>query len=217
MGSFARAERVSGMVSGVDGEKVEILVVSPDKVSEGAPIELFEQKDGGRGQSIGLWSVKSVEGNRVTAAPFMTSGKPKTGMIALIGKPEAKNIARRAKDVVKSATTRKPSPKKGLSARDAEIMGDLNSGDPNRLLRAAKLLNRRAYDDPALVDRAAEILKEQYNQKPNDRHHVDVMAWLCKALVVSHDQKYAELLAEVARDAKSKKLRAYAQKYGRAL
>jgi hypothetical protein len=107
--------------------------------------------------------------------------------------------------------------KSQLSAADQKLMDDLDSGNMYRIRTAAKYLYRRRHESPAVVDHAAEVLKNNYNNHYKDPVQVDAMAWICKALWVSRDARYIPLLHEVGQEAKSRKVRKYAIKYHAAL
>jgi hypothetical protein len=104
-----------------------------------------------------------------------------------------------------------------LSAADQRLMNDLTSGQAVRVREAAKYLYNGRYRSPRVMEQAANILTEQYNQSTNDRYHVDAMAWICKALWASGQAKYVTVLETVEKQTESAKLRKYAAKYAQSL
>jgi len=108
-------------------------------------------------------------------------------------------------------------PETGLSAADQRLMNDLTSGQAVRVRDAAKYLYNGRYRSPRVMEQAARILAEQYNQSIDDRYHVDAMAWICKALWASGQAKYVTVLETVEKQTESAKLRKYAAKYAQSL
>jgi len=78
--------------------------------------------------------------------------------------------------------------------------------------KAAKLLYKTyPYENDVLVAVNKELLKG-YNVKIRDKYHVDAMAWLCKILGRSGQNKYMATLQEVIGRTKSGKIKRHAKK-----
>ncbi len=238
-GITVASEPLSGVVFGVSDAEIEVLISSGKMPTAGMVVEVFESSDGAEEVLVGTWSVTRTEQNTAFARPIEVSGTPQLGQKAVIGsvkaKPEKEKpavspvekappaaamlIAVQAKQPLASSPLKKapvetPEP---LSAADQGLMDALASGDPLRIRTAAKCLYRRRYENPAVMDKAAKVLKISYNNSVRDPVREDAMAWICKALWTSKDIRHVPLLREVSREAKSRKLRSYARKYHDAL
>jgi len=232
----AFSEPISGVVFGVAEEEIEILVSSGKMPTAGMVVEVFESSDGAEDISVGTWSVTRLEFNTVFACPVNVSGTPQLGQAARIAKPKpvetpvpvvpaTETVAPVAVAPVVHQSQPKPltevqAPLKTaepLSATDQKLMDDLASGDAIRIRTATKYLYRGRYESPVVMDRAAEVLNNSYNNSCRDPMHEDAMAWICKALWASKDIRHEPLLLEVGQEAKSRKLRNYARKYHAAL
>lgn len=216
------SEPVSGVVFGVSETEIEILVSTGKPPSEGMPVEVFSED----GASVGTWSVTRTDFNIIYARPVNVSCTPQLGQTACIGeskpKPAVTPEAIPAKKTTHEAVTpvvSQPQQKapaettEALSSADQGLMDDLASGAAVRIRTAAKYLYRGRYESPVVMDRAAEVLLEKYNEACRDAMHVDSMAWICKALWVSGEEKYLPSLRTVESQATSPKLRKYAFKY----
>jgi adenylate cyclase len=93
-----------------------------------------------------------------------------------------------------------------------QLIKDLRSANMDKIKEAAKTICNARSRDPAVLDVVNAELIRGYAEKTTDRNHEDTMSWLCKALGASKDLRYAETLRQVAREAKSEKLRRYAAK-----
>lgn len=236
---LSAAEPLSGVVFGVSDTEIEILVSSGKMPVAGMEVEVFKSSDGVEDISIGTWSVTRTDVNMVYARPVDVLGTPQLGQKAVIGpvkpKPEPERTVEPLAEKTTPATvvpiapaTKQPAaspllekaPEKtttSLSAADQSLMDGLASGDAVRIRTAAKYLYRGRYENPVVMDQAAEVLLEKYNEASRDAMHVDAMAWICKALWVSGEEKYLPALRTVESQSKSLKLRKYAFKYRCAL
>jgi hypothetical protein len=88
----------------------------------------------------------------------------------------------------------------------------LQSDSPLDLRNGAKSVYYHHLGNAYLTDLAAQVLLDKYNDDLRDRDHMDAMAWLCKALGKSGNNKYRSALETVADQAKNRKLRGYASK-----
>ena len=232
-GLSVAAEPVSGVVFGVSDTGIEILVSTGTPPSEGMPVEVFAEG----GESVGTWSVTRTDVNTVYARPVNVSGVPQLGQTVRIGESTPKPVVAPVVPPVEKTTPvavapiaaepqqkavsilqeKAPAEKKALSAADQSLIDDLASGDTVRIRTAAKYLYRGRYESPVVMDKAAEVLLEKYNEASRDAMHVDAMAWICKALWVSGEEKYLPALRTVESQSRSLKLRKYAFKYRCAL
>jgi hypothetical protein len=128
-----------------------------------------------------------------------------------------------------------------LSAKQNRLINMLRSDDIGLRRDAAKDIVRNYESDEKVFSAAANALSDMskdfhsedrpadavdiYNQHsfdtPKGPHlsslQVDTMAWICKALAVSDDKKYIDLLEHVHDNSPSQKLRSYASKALKAL
>ena len=128
-----------------------------------------------------------------------------------------------------------------LSAKQNRLINMLRSDDIGLRRDAAKDIVRNYESDEKVFSAAATALSDMskdfhsedrpadavdiYNQHsfdtPKGPHlsslQVDTMAWICKALAVSDDKKYIDLLEHVHDNSPSHKLRSYASKALKAL
>jgi len=90
------------------------------------------------------------------------------------------------------------------------LLAGLESASSVKRVNAAKIISRSGLTDQNLYAKIATLIKDGYlaGTEPN---HVDEMAWLCKALAASGNDKYRPLLEEVAENAPSEKLKSYAK------
>jgi len=72
-------------------------------------------------------------------------------------------------------------------------------------------------NDAELLESVKSLLLAGYKTTEKDKIHIDLMAWLCKALGASGDVAYQEVLQEVADNAGQKKVRKHAKKALRSL
>ncbi len=87
----------------------------------------------------------------------------------------------------------------------------LSSGDYYLIRAAAKRIHFEYFDNSKLVNQAADTLRTIYPDA-SESIEVDAAAWLCKALGASEDESQQALLQEVAKKAKSGKVRKHAKK-----
>ncbi|MBU0673129.1 MAG: hypothetical protein KJ950_00630 [Proteobacteria bacterium] len=77
---------------------------------------------------------------------------------------------------------------------------------------AAKRIIKEKIVDPAVLDVVEEELLANYTTKIRDRHLIDAMSWLVKALGAPKLPKYKPTIELVAKSAYDRKLKGYAQK-----
>jgi len=83
--------------------------------------------------------------------------------------------------------------------------------DTARMRLAARDLYLHGYEKESL-DVAAQTIRDNTDKKLTDRLQIDAMAFLCKALGTSGKREYKETLIFVADNAKTKKLKEYAER-----
>ncbi|MCK5098493.1 MAG: hypothetical protein KAR45_10345 [Desulfobacteraceae bacterium] len=130
--------------------------------------------------------------------------------------PVVKTLAPKSK---KKTSQKKAFTKKtiSLSRTDQKLFNDLSSKKAARIRSAARELCKGNYQNPVIMDKAAQTLEQQFNPARASSLHVDAMAWICKALWVSGKPEYIDILKKVEKQAKHAKLRKYAYKYRRGL
>ncbi len=99
-----------------------------------------------------------------------------------------------------------------LSAEDNRLVSMFNSDDVGLKRDAAKIALRNFANDEKVYAAAASALSRMAKDFHFNSQYVDTMAWLCKALAASGDNKYIETLEQVHDATQSVKLRSYASK-----
>ena len=82
----------------------------------------------------------------------------------------------------------------------------LESTNEAQRINSAKFIFNFKLKDQALHEKVAEILSNGYQQEMN-AEHLEEMSWMCKALAVSEDLQYIQLLKNVALESPSEELR----------
>ena len=98
-----------------------------------------------------------------------------------------------------------------FTSGDRKLYKQLSSGAPDRIRAAAKSLYQGHYQNTSLLDLAATVLNNGYKRQ-HASSQIDAMAWICRALGKSSQERYLPLLKQVERDAPSRKLKKYAKK-----
>lgn len=96
------------------------------------------------------------------------------------------------------------------SSDSAALLAALNSHSITKITNSAKIITRSGRMDEEIYVKAAQLLKSGYMRAGTNKEKIDELAWLCKVLASSGDQKYAELLTEVATQSNNNKLEFYA-------
>ena len=92
----------------------------------------------------------------------------------------------------------------------AKLVESLHSYDSADRRRAAKIIARSYGNNPLLLEEVEKTLLSGYNEQVEDGNHVDAIAWLCRILGATHDERYRETLSTVANNAISRKVKKYA-------
>lgn len=98
------------------------------------------------------------------------------------------------------------------SAEEKRYATMFASGSSIDIRNAAKNLYHHYRDSAYMASAAEQCLLQSYNNKAVDNIHSDAMAWLCKALASTGEQRFATTLSTVAETASSRKIRRYAEK-----
>lgn len=88
----------------------------------------------------------------------------------------------------------------------------LRSATPRDMKYVSKKVIRNGINNPSVLNAMEKILLKGYKVKQDNRHHVDAMAWICRALGDVGGRKYKATLEKVASEAGSRKLSKYAAK-----
>ena len=99
-----------------------------------------------------------------------------------------------------------------ITQEEKDLIDDLNSRNSGRVRAVARHIFLKKCKSKVVINQAALVLASKYNRFSWDGLHIDAMAWICKALMVTGDAKYMVLLKEVETNAKAAKLRKYAQR-----
>jgi len=100
---------------------------------------------------------------------------------------------------------------------EKRLVDRLAKGGPETLRDVAQTLFESGSTNPEVLDVAAEVLLTKYQRASLDRGSADAMAWLCKALGGSGNNRYKAALDKVADDAENRKLRGHCEKASKGL
>lgn len=112
----------------------------------------------------------------------------------------------------KKKSLEEPAVKSSISPELEQFLKMLRGSDSVDKRRAAKILYNEYPYDPALLAAVNDELLKGYNRDLGDKNHVDAMAWLCKILGRSRDNRYLATVQEVVERTDSRKIRRHAQK-----
>jgi TolB-like protein len=88
---------------------------------------------------------------------------------------------------------------------------DMLKGDDTRQVRlAAKMLYKTSPYESVVLQEVNSVLLQGYNSNPKDKSYVDAMAWLCKLLAHSEDNRYMATVQEVIDHTTSSKIKKHA-------
>lgn len=93
------------------------------------------------------------------------------------------------------------------------LLDEINTGKLERNREIAQQLVKDAYFDEVLLDALVVQVKANYLMNRDDRLWVDSVAWMCRAIATSKNQKYQPFIQEVSKSAANEKLRNYATGY----
>jgi hypothetical protein len=103
-----------------------------------------------------------------------------------------------------------------LDETDKRYIDRLAKGGPDSLREVGEGLTGSHSTNTEVLDVAAEVLLEKYKQAA-DRDSADALAWLCRALGGSGNNRYKAAIDEVANKAENRKLRGYCEKASKSL
>ena len=135
-------------------------------------------------------------------------------MVESVVRPLKPLIAKKERPYVDRVTKKPVSHPKGKVPDVARYINMLRSHNVTEKRTAAKIIYRhKLYSrHPELLEVVNEELLKGYNTNIRDKNYVDAMAWLCNVLGASRQTDYKATLEKVAREARSKKLKKYANK-----
>ena len=92
-----------------------------------------------------------------------------------------------------------------------QILSLLGSEDFNVVRETAKKVYNAGAANPIIYDKFESILLSNYRDETKVSLRIDTLAWLCRVLGDSGDNKYKNTLAEVGKNATFRKIRNYAK------
>lgn len=104
-----------------------------------------------------------------------------------------------------------------LDATDKRYIDRLAKGGPDTLREVAESLYQSGSTNTEVLDVAAEVLLQRYQRASLDRGSADAMAWLCRALGGSGNNRYKAAVEEVAHKAENRRLRGHCGDASKAL
>ncbi len=99
-----------------------------------------------------------------------------------------------------------------LDETDRRYMDRLAKGGPDTLREVAESLFQSGSTNTEVLDVAAEVMLQKYPRASLDRNSADSIAWLCKALGGSGNNRYKAAIDEVVEKAENRKLRGHCDK-----
>lgn len=237
---------LSGLVGGVpgapqtgsitdvkDGEVV--MELKPGAIARpGDKVDLFFVTASGVELPVGSLIVESVSGSTIRARVGQGETEPSRGLKVVVsaGTGGATPAEPRQKAQPKPLPVPKPAPAPKPTPEPAprpesppepafdtptDLVGMLQSDDPEQLRQAARTIYRSHGKDLALCKAVEEVLLAGYAKDKADNMHIDAMSWACRVLGNSQHVEFRETLDTVAREAPSAKLKKYALKSARSL
>lgn len=174
------------------------------KISEGVVIEEI----GGEIIEYGDYvkSMNELSTQNISAAPVAAKQeKPAYNAAPIESSREQVALAPKKKKV--SAR-----PQSSLSPEVQSYLEMLKGDDTRQVRWAAKKLYKTQPYESEMLSEVNRVLLQGYNAKLDDKNHIDAMAWLCKLLANSKNQKYKATVQEVIDKTESSKIKRHAQK-----
>jgi hypothetical protein len=103
-------------------------------------------------------------------------------------------------------------PKSSLSPELQSYLDMLKGNDAKQRRWAAKKLYKIYPYEPEVLQEVNRVLLQGYNSNLEDKNHADAMAWLCKLLANSKDNKYLATVQEVIDRTGNPKIKKHAEK-----
>jgi hypothetical protein len=104
-----------------------------------------------------------------------------------------------------------------MNEADKRYVDRLAKGGPETLRDVAQSLFESGNTNTEVLDVAAEVLLQKYPRASLDRNSADAVAWLCRALGGSGNNRYKAAIDEVSDKAENRKLRGHCEKASKAL
>jgi hypothetical protein len=99
----------------------------------------------------------------------------------------------------------------GLSVEASKYIHLISSESPEMMRSGIRMLMTSGISEEPAFDKVRDVLLARYNSSKDSRY-IDSLAWLCKGLASSGNQKYAQALSEVEKNATSIKLQGHARR-----
>ncbi len=93
-----------------------------------------------------------------------------------------------------------------------DFLEQIKSPDYKTRIDSLKIIERSAISDPELFTFLDTKLLSEYLHNTNDGKHRDEMAWICKALASSGEEKYLATLTTVVENTDNKRLMGHCQR-----
>jgi len=104
-----------------------------------------------------------------------------------------------------------------MDETDKRYVDRLAKGGPDTLQEVAQSLYQSGSTNTEVLDVAAEVLLQKYQRSSLDRNSANAMAWLCRAIAGSGNNRYKAAVDEVADKAENRKLRGHCEKASKSL
>lgn len=104
-----------------------------------------------------------------------------------------------------------------LDETDMRYIDRLVKGGPDTLRDVAQSLYESPSTPTEVLDVAAEVMLEKYPRASLDRNSSDAVAWLCKALAASGNNRYKAAIDQVVDKGENRKMRGHCEKASKAL
>ena len=178
------------------------------KISEGVIIEETAQDSIEYGDYV-----KSMN---TLSAPSYTH-EDRAAVVVRNKKPvvQAQAIEPSPKRVTPTSQTKAVAVRPQSASLPPDVQGYLDkieSDDSKEIRWGAKMLYKTEPYDPIALGVVNRVLLQGYNAHPDDKYHADAMAWLCKILGNSKDNRYMSTVQEVLDHTKSSKIKKHAAK-----
>ena len=140
--------------------------------------------------------------------PPQAAKEKTTAVQAAALEPPSKPITATAKKKAVSAQSKTSS----LSPEIQSYLSLLEGSDTRQSRWAAKMLYKVYPYEHEMLDQVNKVLLRGYNANLKDKQHVDAMAWLCKILGRSGQNKYMATVQEVIDRTRNDKIKKHAKK-----
>jgi len=104
-----------------------------------------------------------------------------------------------------------------VDAAGSRYISQLANGGPSSIRSAAESMYHTGVDDREVLDVAAEVLLTNYEKRATSGSYMDALAWVCKALGQSADNRYYATLDQVSSNSGHRSLKKHCTKAARSL